>query len=68
VNVPDIVGLTWTEARDAILNAGLKFAFARNIDRVLAESAPDEATVTSVDPDEGTQVHRTDTVTVRLGT
>jgi serine/threonine-protein kinase len=68
VNVPDIVGLTWTEARDALLNAGLKFAFARNIDRVLAESAPDEATVTSVDPDEGTQVHRTDTVTVRLGT
>lgn len=68
VDVPDIVGMTWTEARDAILNAGLKFAFARNVDRVLAESAPDEATVTSVDPDAGTQVHRTDTVTVRLGT
>jgi serine/threonine-protein kinase len=68
VDVPDIVGMTWTEARDAILNAGLKFAFARNVDRVLAESAPDEATVTSVDPPEGTAVHRTDTVTVRLGT
>jgi serine/threonine-protein kinase len=67
VNVPDIVGMTWAEARDAILNAGLKFAFDRNIDRVLAESAPNEATVTSVDPDEGAQVHRTDTVTVRLG-
>ena len=68
VDVPDIVGMTWAEARDAILNAGLKFAFDRNIDRVLAESAPNEATVTSVDPDEGTEVHRTDTVTVRLGT
>jgi serine/threonine-protein kinase len=68
VDVPAIVGMTWAEARDAILNAGLKFAFDRNIDRVLAESAPNEATVTSVDPDEGTEVHRTETVTVRLGT
>lgn len=67
VDVPAIVGMTWSEAREAILNAGLKFAFDRNIDRVLAESAPNEATVTSVDPDEGTEVHRTDTVTVRLG-
>lgn len=67
VAVPEIVGMTWTEARDAILNAGLKFAFDRNVDRVLAESAPNEATVTSVDPGEGTEVHRTDTVTVRLG-
>jgi serine/threonine-protein kinase len=66
VDVPAIVGMTWSAARDALIAAGLDFRFDRGIDRVLAESAPDDAVVTRVDPDEGTPVHRKDTVTVRL--
>jgi len=67
VAVPEIVGLTWAEAEEALTNAGLKYAFDRNIDRILAESAPNEATVTSSDPDPGAQAKRMDVVTVRLG-
>ena len=66
VDVPAIVGMTWSQARDALLNAGLNFRFRGAGDRILAENAPNDSVVTSVDPDEGTQVRRTDTVTVRL--
>jgi eukaryotic-like serine/threonine-protein kinase len=66
VNVPDIVGMTWTQARDALINAGLGFKFRGAGDRILAENAPDDSVVTAVNPDEGTEVHRTDTVEVRL--
>ena len=64
--VPNIVGMTWTQARDALLEAGLQFRFDRPGDRILAEAAPNESVVTRVDPDEGAAVRRTDTVTVRL--
>jgi serine/threonine protein kinase/beta-lactam-binding protein with PASTA domain len=64
--VPNIVGMTWAEARDALIAAGLNFRFDRPGDRILAEAAPNESVVTRVDPDEGAAVRRTDTVTVRL--
>lgn len=65
--VPEIVGMTWTQAREALMGAGLGWEFARTIDRVLAESAPNEAVVTSVEPEEGASVLRKDVVRVRLG-
>jgi serine/threonine protein kinase/beta-lactam-binding protein with PASTA domain len=67
VAVPAIIGMTWTEAKAALQAAGLKYAFDRNIDESLAEQFPDDATVTSADPDQNVTVHRGDVVTVRLG-
>jgi serine/threonine-protein kinase len=67
VAVPAIIGMTWTEAKAALQAAGLGYAFARNIDESLAEQFPDDATVTSADPNENVMVHRGDVVTVKLG-
>ncbi|HWH97825.1 MAG TPA: PASTA domain-containing protein, partial [Pseudolysinimonas sp.] len=67
VVVPEIIGMTWREARQALEAAGLGWDFDRNIDRQLAENFPDDATVTSSDPDPGANAHRGDVVTVRLG-
>jgi len=67
VDVPPIVGMTWTEAKAAIQAAGLGYAFDRGIDQGLAENFPNDARVTSADPSPGTSVRRGDVVTVRLG-
>jgi beta-lactam-binding protein with PASTA domain/tRNA A-37 threonylcarbamoyl transferase component Bud32 len=67
VVVPEIVGMTWTQARQALEAAGLGWDFDREIDRQLAENFPDDATVTSSGPDPGADAHRGDVVTVRLG-
>jgi len=66
VAVPPVVGMTWTEAKNALTAAGLKWGLARPTDVFLAQR-PDEAQVTAVNPGAGTTVKRTDTVTIRLG-
>ncbi|HTL39935.1 MAG TPA: Stk1 family PASTA domain-containing Ser/Thr kinase [Pseudolysinimonas sp.] len=61
VDVPDIIGMTWTQAKAALDAAGLKYDYNRG-----ADSAPDLVTVRSADPDPGTEVHRGDTIKVRF--
>lgn len=66
VAVPPIVGMSWAQARDALIAAGLEFAFERGIDQEVAETFPNSSRVTRADPEPGETVLRGDTVTVRL--
>jgi serine/threonine protein kinase/beta-lactam-binding protein with PASTA domain len=66
VAVPAIVGMSWTDAKAALEEAGLEYAFERGIDEELAESFPNSSRVTQSDPEPGVMVRRGDTVTVRL--
>jgi serine/threonine protein kinase/beta-lactam-binding protein with PASTA domain len=66
VAVPEIVGMSWTDAKAALEAAGLRYAFDREIDEGLAEAFPNSSRVTRADPEPGTIARRGDTVTVRL--
>jgi serine/threonine-protein kinase len=66
VAVPPIVGMSWTDARAALEEAGLNWEFSRQIDRELAEQFPNSSTVSRSDPEPGVMAKRGDTVTVRL--
>ena len=66
VAVPSIVGMSWTQAKEALAAAGLGYAFDRNIDKEVAETFPNSSRVTRVTPDQGQTVRRGDTVSVRL--
>lgn len=67
VDVPNIVGMTWTEAAAALDAAGLRFAFDREIDEELADRFPDDARVTRCEPGEDEVVTSGTVITVRLG-
>jgi serine/threonine protein kinase/beta-lactam-binding protein with PASTA domain len=66
VAVPEIVGMSWTEARAALEAAGLGYAFEREIDEQLAQAFPNSSRVTRSDPSPGAMAKRGDIVTVRL--
>ncbi len=66
VTVPDIIGHTWTEAKQMLTDAGLNWTFDRDIDKQLAKSFPDASTVSRVTPGVGEGAFRGDTVSVRL--
>jgi beta-lactam-binding protein with PASTA domain/tRNA A-37 threonylcarbamoyl transferase component Bud32 len=66
VAVPAIVGMSWTDAKDALDAAGLRYAFDRQIDEELADAFPNSSRVTQADPEPGAMVRRGDIITVRL--
>lgn len=66
VAVPEIVGMSWTDARTALEAAGLGYEFDRQIDEELAQSFPNSSRVTRADPEPGVIVRRGDIITVRL--
>ncbi|MEO5534805.1 MAG: Stk1 family PASTA domain-containing Ser/Thr kinase [Pseudolysinimonas sp.] len=65
VTVPNIVGHTWTEAKQMLTDAGLRWTLERDIDTFLA-SKPDDSRVSRVTPDVGAPAFRGDTVSIRL--
>jgi serine/threonine-protein kinase len=67
VDVPDILGRKWVEARDALSAVGLKFEYWNATSRVLGESGIDEVTVERVSPDVGTSVPKGSVIRVKLG-
>ncbi len=66
VAVPPIVGMSWTDARNALEGAGLRYAFDRDIDEGLAAAFPNSSRVSRSDPEPGATALRGDIVTVRL--
>lgn len=66
VDVPEIVGMSWTEAKAELEEAGLRYEFDRQIDEELANAFPNSSRVTRADPEPGVEVRRGDTITVRL--
>lgn len=66
VDIPAIVGMSWTEAKAALEAAGLGYDFDRQIDRELAGSFPNSSSVTRATPAPGATVRRGDVVSVRL--
>jgi serine/threonine-protein kinase len=61
VTVPDVVGVGWVKAKQALIDAGVVPKYNPN-----ADTLPSFFQVTSVDPGTGTQVVRGATVTVQL--
>jgi serine/threonine-protein kinase len=62
VDVPDIIGLTWAEAKAKLDDAGLLYDYNKG-----ADLAPSLVTVRKTDPEPGTEVHRGDTIKVKFG-
>jgi beta-lactam-binding protein with PASTA domain/tRNA A-37 threonylcarbamoyl transferase component Bud32 len=65
VSVPNIVGQTWTAAKQMLATAGLQVKFKPGLSQFLS-GAPDSVTVKSVDPGVGNTVLTGSTVTVAL--
>src|SRR5690606_23109227 len=63
VDVPDIVGWTWAEAKAKLDELGIKYDYNQG-----ADLAPALVTVRSTTPDAGTEIHRGDTIKVRFTT
>jgi beta-lactam-binding protein with PASTA domain len=66
VAVPEIVGMSWTDAKAALEEAGLRYAFERQIDEELAATFPNSSRVTEADPEPGATARRGDIITVTL--
>jgi serine/threonine protein kinase/beta-lactam-binding protein with PASTA domain len=66
VAVPEIVGMSWTDAKAALEEAGLRYAFERQIDEELAATFPNSSRVTEADPAPGATARRGDIITVTL--
>jgi len=66
VPVPEIVGLSWYEARTKLAEAGLDFEYWNTKSRVLGESLPSEVTVEEISPEEGAEVRKGTKIKVRL--
>lgn len=65
VEVPDVVGETWRDAKQTLENAGFSIEFANPTSEFLSK-IPDSSTVKSIDPDEGKTVDKGSTVKVAL--
>ncbi len=63
VDVPQIVGLSWAQAKPMLDAAGLKYSYDHAAD---APGASSLIFVKSTNPKPGTTVHRGDTITVRF--
>ena len=61
VDVPDIIGFTWADAKAKLDDLGIKYDYNPG-----ADLAPDLVTVKSTDPPRGTGIHRGDTIKVRF--
>jgi serine/threonine-protein kinase len=67
VNVPDILGRTWYEARKTLSDMGLDFEYWNLKSSLLGEGAPSDAVVEQVSPDVGTSVKKGSKIKVKLG-
>jgi serine/threonine-protein kinase len=63
VDVPDIRGWTWADAKAKLDELGIKYDYNKG-----ADLAPELVTVRSTDPDPGTEIHRGDTIKVKFTT
>ena len=61
VDVPDIRGWTWGDAKAKLDELGIKYDYNKG-----ADLAPELVTVRSTDPEAGTTIHRGDTIKVRF--
>ena len=61
VDVPDIIGWTWGEAKAKLDELGIKYEYNQG-----ADLAPGLVTVKSTDPGAGTSIHRGDTIKVKF--
>ena len=67
VTVPNIMGLTWTDAKKLLSDNGLSFKYWNDPSKLLGESFPGSAIVTDFSPGTGESMFRGDEVKVRLG-
>ncbi|MET4780690.1 Stk1 family PASTA domain-containing Ser/Thr kinase [Glaciihabitans sp. UYNi722] len=65
VQVPDVVGKTWTVAKQVIADVGLQVKFKNGISEFLS-AAPNSVTVSSVNPKADETVDKGSTVTIAL--
>jgi serine/threonine-protein kinase len=61
VDVPDIVGMTWADAKVKLDDLGIKYDYNPG-----ADLAPNLVTVKSTNPPAGTGIHRGDTIKVKF--
>ncbi|MEO5920248.1 MAG: Stk1 family PASTA domain-containing Ser/Thr kinase [Pseudolysinimonas sp.] len=61
VDVPDIIGWTWADARAKLDELGIKYEYNKG-----ADLAPELVTVKSTDPNAGAGIHRGDTIKVKF--
>jgi beta-lactam-binding protein with PASTA domain/tRNA A-37 threonylcarbamoyl transferase component Bud32 len=61
VDVPDIVGWTWADARAKLDELGIAYEYNHG-----ADLAPELVTVKSTDPNAGTTIHRGDSIKVKF--
>jgi serine/threonine-protein kinase len=64
VNVPEIVGMRWTEAQAALAAVGLNFEYRNGNSKAI--SGLQDARVSAVDPGEGAEVRKGSTVKIGL--
>jgi serine/threonine-protein kinase len=61
VDVPDLAGMTWRDAKAKLDELGIKYDYNQG-----ADLAPNLVTVKSTDPKAGTEIHRGDTIKVKF--
>jgi serine/threonine-protein kinase len=61
VDVPDIIGWTWADAKAKLNELGIKYQYNKG-----ADLAPSLVTVKSTDPAAGVEIHRGDTIKVKF--
>jgi serine/threonine-protein kinase len=61
VDVPDIAGWTWRDAKAKLDELGIRYDYNQG-----ADLAPNLVTVKSTDPKAGTTIHRGDTIKVKF--
>jgi serine/threonine-protein kinase len=61
VDVPDIIGWTWGDAKAKLDELGIRYQYNEG-----ADLAPELVTVKSTDPNAGTTIHRGDTIKVKF--
>ena len=61
VDVPDIIGWTWGDAKAKLDELGIKYDYNQG-----ADLAPQLVTVKSTDPNAGTTIQRGDTIKVKF--
>lgn len=67
VAVPEVVGMTWAEARPILEQRGFKILYRDNLSQALA-GFPNEARVQDINPGEGETLDKGSSVNVRLRT
>ena len=67
VAVPEVVGMTWAEARPILEQRGFEIVYRDSLSQALA-GFPNEARVQDINPGEGTTLDKGSTVNVRLRT